>query len=346
MTQALWAPGCDKMGGRMERGAAIYVAGGHSFVGAAILRELERQRYSRIVGGAGRREPDLTDAAQVEEFFARSAPEYVFMVAGKSGGILANQRYPAELMLDNLLATCHVVHSSYRHGATKLLCLASSCSYPKHCPQPMRVGSLWTGPLEPTNQAYATAKLAGIGLCQAYRQQYGVNCIVAIPANVFGPGDDFSAEDSHVIPAMIRKMHEAKRLGSESIELWGTGTARREFLFVDDLADACLFLMDRYDGAEPINVGGGVGISIVELAALIKEVVGYRGSIAFDLSKPDGMPVKVLDSTRLGELGWRSKVPLREALQVTYDYFLMHVADSDPLISVNLSGAGWQYGES
>lgn len=310
----------------MERDAIIYVAGGRTLIGTAIVRELERQGCSHIVGRPGE-EPDLTDAAQVEAFFARTVPEYVFIAAGRSGGILANQRYPAELMLDNLLTTCHVVRNAYRYGAKKLLYLASSCSYPRDCLQPMRVGSLWSGPLEPTNEAYAVAKLAGMKLCQAYRQQYGVNCIAAIPANIFGPGDDFSAEDSHVIPALMRKMHEAKRLGSESIELWGTGVARREFLFIDDLADACLFLMDRYDGAEPINMGGWADISISELAAVMKEVVGYRGSLSFDSSKPDGMPVKMLDSTPLEKLGWRPRVPLHAALRVTYDYFLTRVAE-------------------
>lgn len=305
----------------MEKRAKIYVAGGHTLIGAAILRELERQGYMSIVGRP-EEEPELTDAAQVEAFFARTAPEYVFLVAGKSGGIRANQNHPVELMLDNLLVECHVIHRAYRHGVKKLLYLASSCCYPKHCSQPMRVESLMTGLLEPTNEAYAVAKIAGMKLCQAYRQQYGVNFVVGIPANAFGPGDDFSPEDAHVIPALIRKMHEAKELGLESVEIWGTGTPRREFIFADDLADACIFVMRKYDNAEPINLGEGSDLSIKELAALVKEVVDYPGELRFDTNKPDGMPLKILDSSQLRELGWRPKTSFRSALSATYDWFL------------------------
>jgi GDP-L-fucose synthase len=305
----------------LEKNAKIYVAGGQTLIGCAILRELERQGYENIVGREGQ-EPVLTDAGQVDAFFARTDPDYVFLVAGKSGGIRANQKYPAELMLDNLLVECHVIHSAYRHGVEKLLYLASSCSYPKHCPQPMRVESLLTGPLEPTNEAYAVAKIAGIKLCQAYRQQYGANFIVGIPANVFGPRDDFSPEDSHVIAALIRKMHEAKMASSASVEIWGTGTPRREFIFADDLADACLLVMNKYEGAESINLGGGTDISIGELAGLVKDVVGYTGNLQFDPSRPDGMPLKALDSTQLLSLGWRPATPFREALAITSDAFL------------------------
>lgn len=311
----------------MERQARIYVAGGRTLIGSALLRQLRQQGYMGLIGGAD--EPALTDADQVETFFTETRPEYVFFAGARSGGIAANQRYPAELMLENLLAACHVISSAYRQRVKKLLYLASSCCYPRECPQPMRVESLLTGPLEPTNTAYAVAKLAGITLCHAYRQQYGANCIAVIPANVFGLGDDFSVEDSHVIPALIRKLHEAKALGLSSIELWGTGTPRRDFLFVDDLADACLFIMEHYNGPEPINVGGGVDLSIAELVEYIKEVVGYRGRISFDPSKPDGMPVKVLDSTRLSELGWKSRTSFHEALRVTYGCFMnsdVHVA--------------------
>jgi GDP-L-fucose synthase len=305
----------------MEKQAKVYVAGGETLIGAAILRQLERQGYVNIVGRPGE-EPDLTDATKVDAFFARTAPDYVFLAAGRSGGIGANQKYPAELMLDNLLVECHVIHSAYRHGVKKLLYLASSCCYPKHCPQPMSVESLLTGPLEPTNEAYAVAKIAGIKLCQAYRQQYGVNFIVGIPANVFGPGDDFSLEDSHVIAALIRKMHEAKVLGAESVEIWGTGTPRREFIFADDLADACIFAMREYNDAEPINLGGGTDLSIAELAELVKEVVGYRGKLRFDTSKPDGMPLKALDSNRLMAMGWRPATPFRIALTETLNAYL------------------------
>ena len=304
----------------MDKSDRIYVAGGQSTIGAALLRQLGHQGYSNVIGARGE-EPDLTDAAQVEGFFAKTAPEYVFVAAGKSSGIEGNRKHPAELMLDNLLVECNVIHSAYRHGVKKLLYLASSCCYPKHCPQPMRVESLLTGPLEATNEAYAVAKIAGIKLCQAYRQQYGVPFIVGIPANVFGPGDDFSLEDSHVIPALIRKMHAAKTSGVPSVMMWGTGTPRREFIFADDLADACLFVMQEYDGAEPINLGGGIDLSIAELAELVKEVVGYPGELHFDTSRPDGMPLKALDSSRLIAMGWRPATPFRDALSATCAWF-------------------------
>jgi GDP-L-fucose synthase len=287
----------------------------------AILRKLERQGYTNIVGKPSE-EPDLTDAGAVADFFVRQVPEYVFVAAGKSGGIEVNRKYPAQLMIDNLLVACHVINSAYHYGVKKLLYLASSCSYPKHCPQPMRVESLFTGPLEPTNEAYAIAKIAGIKLCQAYRQEYGANFIVGIPANAFGPGDDFSPDNSHVIPALIRKMHEAKVASSASVEIWGTGTPRREFIFADDLADACLFVMQEYDGAEPINLGGGTDLSIAELAELVKEAVGYLGGLRFDTSRPDGMPVKALDSSRLIAMGWRPATPFSTALAVTLSAFL------------------------
>jgi len=307
----------------LKKQANIYVAGGQSLIGAAILRQLVLQGYKNVTGWPGE-EPDLTDAVQVDAFFARTAPEYVFLAAGKSGGIGANQKYPAELISHNLLVACHVVQSAYRHGAKKLLYLASACSYPRHCPQPMRVESLLTGPLESTNEAYAMAKLAGIKLCQAYRQQYGANFIVGIPANAFGPGDDFSPEDSHVIPALIRKLHEAKALQTPFVELWGSGTPRREFIFADDLADACIFVMREYDEPEPINLGGGVDLSIRELAEIVREVVGYAGELRFDTSRPDGMPRKALDSSELRALGWRPKFDFRSALAATYEWFRLN----------------------
>lgn len=273
------------------------------------------------VGGAGE-EPDLTNAAEVDAFFAEVAPEYVFIAAGRSGGIQANQKYPAELMRDNLLVESHIIHSAYRYGAKKLLYLASSCSYPKNCAQPMRVESLMTGVLEPTNEAYAVAKIAGMVMCQAYRQQYRANFISGIPADAFGPGDDFSLQDSHVIPALIRKMHDAKILGAESVEIWGTGTPRRDFIFAPDLADACVFVMREYDSSRPINISGGTDLSIKELALSIKEVVGYTGELYFDTSKPDGTPLKALDSKELTTMGWKPRTPFWSALSVTYDWFL------------------------
>lgn len=307
----------------MEKSAKIFVGGAQTLIGAAILRQLERQGYANIVGKPGTA-PDLADAVQVEAFFARTAPGYVFLAAGKSGGIRANQKRPAELIRDNLLVEINVIHSAYRHGARKLLYLASSCSYPKHCPQPMQAESLLTGPFEPTNEAYAVAKIAGIKLCQAYRQQYGANFVSGIPADAFGPGDDFSLEDSHVIPALIRKMHAAKVSGAESVEIWGSGTPRREFIFADDLADACIFVMRKYDDAQPINLGGGAEMSIKGLAESIKEVVGYAGELRFDTHKPDGMPLKALDSSRLRKMGWKSGNRFRSALAMTYEWFVEH----------------------
>lgn len=305
----------------MDKHEKIYVAGAETLIGRAILRELERQGYGNVIGSRGE-EPDLTDATQVQALFARTLPEYVFLAAGRSGGIRANQKYPAELLRENLLVACHIMHAAHRCGVKKLLYLASSCSYPKHCPQPMRVTSLLTGPPEPSNEAYALAKLAGITLCRAYRQQHGVNFISGIPANVFGPGDDFNQEDAHVIPALIRKMHDAKTLGAEAVEIWGTGAPRREFLFADDLADACLFVMREYDDPQPINLGRGTDLSIRELAELIKDVVGYRGELRFDPSRPDGMPAKLLDSSQLREMGWEPKISFRSALAATYEWFL------------------------
>lgn len=305
----------------MDKQAKIYVAGTRTLLGLAIRGDLERQGYTNVIDESGK-EPELVDAGQVDDFFARTVPEYVFLAAGKSGGISANQKYPAELIRDNLLVECHVIHSAYRYGVKKLLYLASSCCYPKHCPQPMRVESLMTGPLEPTNEAYAISKIAGIQLCEAYRKQYGVKFLSAITADVFGPGDNFNLEDSHVVAALIRKMHEAKANQNQFVEIWGTGNPRREFVFADDLADACIFVMREYDGPDPINLGGGSDLSIRDLAFLIKEIIGYCGELRFDISKPDGMPVKILDSKKINEMGWKPKTPLRSALSTTFDWFL------------------------
>ena len=305
----------------MKKQSTIYVAGGETLIGAAILRGLRQQGYTNVVGGRDE-EPDLTDGAAVDAFLKRVRPEYVFLAAGKSGGIAANQKYPADLMMDNLLTECHVVHNAFRHGVKKLLFLASSCCYPGQCPQPMREETLLTGPLESTNEAYAVAKIAGIKLCQAYSREYGVEFIPVIPANSFGPGDDFSPEDSHVIAGLIRRMHEAKARGAASVEIWGTGRARREFVFADDAADASIFVMAHYSGSDPVNLGGGSVVSIAELAGLIKEVTGFQGKISYDTSKPDGMPVKTLDSSKLRAWGWQPRVPLRTALEKTYEWFL------------------------
>ncbi len=305
----------------MKQDSIIYVAGADTLIGNAILRKLKQEGYLNIYGGSSEA-PDLCNSVRVDKFFSRFAPEYVFLSAGKSGGIYANQNHPAELIQDNLQVINNVIHSAYLHKVKKLLYTASSCCYPKHCPQPMREEFLFTGPLESTNEAYATAKIAGIKMCQAYNQQYRANFVSVIPANLFGPGDDFSPEDSHVIAALILKMHEAKKLGRKSVEIWGTGSPRREFIYADDLADACIFIMSRYDSPEPINAGGGSDLSIRELATQVKEVVGYSGEFSFDASKPDGMPIKLLDSHKLREMGWRPKSNFLTALSVTYDWFL------------------------
>lgn len=305
----------------MRKDVSIYVAGGQTLIGSALLRQLRQRGHEQLCGLPGE-EPDLTQADAVDAFFAQHRPRYVFLTAGKSGGIAANQKYPAEFIHDNLLVNVHLIHAAQRWGVAKLLYLASSCSYPRQCPQPMKVDYLLTGPLEPTNEAYAVAKLAGIKLCQAYRQQYGAPFIVGIPANAFGPGDDFTPEDSHVIGALIRRMHEAREAGAAEVTIWGSGTARREFIFVDDLADVCLFLMDAYDDPEPINLGVGAEISIRELAERIRRVVGYAGRLEFDSSRPDGMPRKSLDGTELARLGWKPATSLDDALIATYHDFL------------------------
>lgn len=304
----------------MKQHDRIYVAGRDTLIGASLVRLFARQGYGNIVGEG--KEPDFTRADEVEDFFSRTAPEYVFVAAGRSAGIEANRRFPAELMHHNLLVACHVLHSAYRHGVKKLLYLASSCSYPKNCLQPMRVESLISGPLEPTSESYALAKLAGLYLCHAYRRQYGARFVPGIVADMFGPGDDFSLEGSHVVAALIRKMHEAKRSGARRVEIWGTGTPRREFIFVDDLADACIFVMREYEGTETINLGGGTALSIRELAELVKEVVVYEGELFYDTGRPDGMPAKLLDSGPLEKMCWKPKVPIKSALAATYDWFL------------------------
>ncbi len=303
----------------MGKKATIFVAGEDALIGAALRRRLEQTGYGNIVRLP---DEDLTSADIVEAFFAEQKPEYVFMVAGRSGGIKANQTYPADLMLDNLLVECNAIAAAHRQGVKKLLYLASSCSYPRECPQPMKPESLLTGPLEPTNEAYAMAKLTGLKLCEAYRQQHGDRFVTAIAANAFGPGDDFDPEESHVIAALIRRMHEAKTLGRGRVDIWGTGLARRDFIYVDDLADACLLVMNEYESARPVNLGTGKGITVRELADIVKKTVGYEGELHFDVEKPDGMPVKVLDSSWLRAVGWQARVGIKEAVFRTYEWFL------------------------
>lgn len=302
----------------MEKQSCVFVAGGDTLIGGAVLRELKRQGYENVVSEAS----DLTDTQSIESFFTQRQIEYVFLAAGKSGGIGANTKYPATLMLDNLLIEANVIQAAHHHGVKKLLYLASSCVYPKHAPQPLKIGSLFTGKLESTNEAYATAKIAGLVLCQAYRQEHGDKFIVGIPANTFGEGDDFGLDESHVIAALICKMHEAKKNHTPFVEVWGSGKPRREFIYADDLASACVFAMQRYDSVEPINLGGGTDVSIVELAQMIRKVVGYEGELKFDSSKPDGMPLKSLDSSVLLSMGWQARAPFEDALERTYRWFL------------------------
>jgi len=305
----------------MDRSSPVFVAGGETLIGSAVLRALERAGFDRLTGWETG-EVDLTDSAQVDAFFASARPAYVFLAAGRSGGIAANTRCPADLMLDNLTVQTNVIHAAHRHGVEKLLYLASSCCYPRDCPQPMREEYLLTGPLEPTNEAYATAKIAGIKLCRAFRKQHGDRFICAIPANAFGPGDDFSLEDSHVVAALLRRMHEARLAGAPEVEVWGTGKPKRDFIYADDLAEACLLLMEKYDEAEPVNVGSSTGISIAEAAYAAKEVVGYEGTLRFNADRPDGMPIKILDCRKVAALGWRPRRSFSAALKETYEWYL------------------------
>jgi GDP-L-fucose synthase len=311
----------------MNPQSRIFVAGGETLLGAALLRQLAGQGFLNLVG-VGPDEPCLTDALAVEQFFAAGRPDYVFVAGGPSGGIAANQRHPADLMRENLLVAAHCLESAHRHRVTKLCFIASACTYPRLCPQPMREEALQSGPLEPTNEAYATAKLAGIVLCKAYRQQHNAPFVSAIPTNAFGPGDDFRVEEGHVIPALIARFHAAKIAGQDAVTLWGTGTPRREFLYADDIANASVVVMREYDDPGPINLGGGTDVSIAELAGLVAEVVGFRGRILFDTSRPDGMPLKRLEASRLQAMGWRPTTPFRHALELTYDWFCTHLVET------------------
>ena len=301
----------------MEQGSRIYVAGHRGLVGSAIHRRLVQEGYASLVTRTSR-ELDLRDQAAVTELFASEKIEYVFLAAAKVGGILANMTYPAEFIYDNQVIQTNIIHACHRFGVRKLLFVASSCVYPRGAQQPMPESCLLSAPPEPTNEGYAIAKIAGIKMCEAYNRQYGTNFISTAPCNVYGPNDNWDLQSAHVVAALLRKFHEAKTSGTPHVIVWGTGTARREFLHVDDLADACLFLMRSYDRNELINVGGGSDITILELAQLIKEVVGYEGEIRLDPSKPDGTPRKLVDVSKLHGLGWRPKIPLKEGLRQTY----------------------------
>jgi len=303
----------------MDRNARIYVAGTQMLIGAAILRHLKREGYENVFSDPDGDNP-LRDANTVDKFFVEVKPQFVFLAAGKSGGINANQKYPAELMLDNLVIETNVINSAHRHGVEKLLYLASSCSYPRLAAQPISEAALLTGLLEPTNQAYAVAKIAGIELCRAFCQQYGANFIAAVPANAFGPEDDTDIEDAHVIPALMMRMLDARAHDQPTVNIWGTGSPQREFIFAEDLADACEFVMQHYDDSQPINLGSGSSLSIRALAEQIQEIVGYRGELFFDTSKPDGMPLKMLDSSKLLKLGWQQKTSFTDALKATFEW--------------------------
>jgi len=301
--------------------ARVYVAGHRGLVGSAILRALRARGYSSLLTATSR-DLDLRDQAAVRGFYARERPEYVFLAAAKVGGILANDSYPAEFLYDNLMIEANLIHGAYESGVRKLLFLGSTCIYPKLAPQPLKEEYLLTGPLEPTNEWYAVAKIAGIKLGQAYRRQYGCHFISAMPTNLYGPGDNFDLQSSHVLPALIRKFHEARVTEAAEVVVWGSGTPRREFCHVDDCAEACLHLMEVYDDAAIVNIGVGEDVSIAELAALVAKVVGYPGRIAYDRSKPDGTPRKLVDVSRIAALGWRPRIGLEDGIRGTYAWYL------------------------
>lgn len=305
----------------MELNAKVYVAGHKGLVGSAIVRKLEEKGYTNLVYRTSK-ELDLRNRAQVCAFFEEEKPEYVFLAAAKVGGIVANNDFPADFIRDNLLIQTNVIDAAYQYGINKLLFLGSTCIYPKFAPQPMNEDALLTGVLEPTNEPYAIAKIAGIIMCESYNRQYGTNYISVMPTNLYGPNDNFDLETSHVLPALIRKFHEAKMNNDPTVEVWGTGTPRREFLYSDDLADAVIYLMNNYEGNQFVNIGVGKDISIKELAEKVKEVVGFKDDIIFNTTKPDGTPRKLVDVTRLNELGWKASTSLDEGLTKAYSWFL------------------------
>ncbi len=305
----------------IDRNERVYVAGHRGLVGSAIWRELESAGFKNLIGRS-RTELDLQDAAAVKCFYAKEKPTHVFVAAAKVGGILANNNYPAQFLYENLQIQNNLIHGAHEAGVKKLLFLGSSCIYPKLAPQPIKEEHLLTGPLEPTNEWYAIAKIAGIKMCQAYRRQYGCNFISAMPTNMYGPNDNFDLQSSHVLPALIRKFHEAKISNAATVTCWGTGTPLREFLYADDLARACLFLLENYNEEQFINIGFGSDVTIRQLAETVQRVVGFGGKIAWDTTKPDGTPRKLMDSSRLFALGWKPKVELEAGIKLAYDFFL------------------------
>ena len=307
----------------MNRNSKIYVAGHRGLVGSALVRRLEALGYGNLVYRT-RAEMDLEDPRAVREFFEEERPEYVFLAAARVGGIWANDTYPADFIRSNLVIQLNVVDAAWRTGVEKLVFLGSSCIYPKHAPQPIREEYLLSGTLEPTNEPYAVAKIAGIKLCESYNRQYGTRFVSVMPTNLYGPGDNFDLKTSHVLPALVRKFHEAKLAGAPEVVVWGSGQPRREFLHVDDMADACVYVMQHYESSDIINIGCGQDVSIAEAAELVRETVGYEGRIVFDRSYPDGTPRKLLDVSRLNALGWSPSIPLERGLAETYAWFLEH----------------------
>jgi GDP-L-fucose synthase len=326
----------------MDRKANIFVAGHRGLVGSAIVRKLQAQGFANLLTRT-HDELDLTSQHAVDAFFAAEKPDYVFLAAAKVGGILANNEYPAEFIRDNLAIQANIIHAAYKNSVKRLLFLGSSCIYPRLAPQPMKEEHLLTGPLEPTNRPYALAKIAGIEMCWSYNRQYKTQFLAAMPTNLYGPGDNYHPQNSHVIPALLRKFHEAEQVGSASVTVWGTGTPRREFMYSEDMADACVYLMDlpdaqfvpllgqeRNDGLPPlVNIGMGEDLTIAELAGLVKKVTGYAGGIVFDAGKPDGTPRKLLDVSRLKALGWQPSMPLAEGLQLAYQWFVAYEANRE-----------------
>jgi GDP-L-fucose synthase len=307
----------------MDKESKIYIAGHRGLVGSALKRKLESKGYTNLIFRT-HKELDLTNQQAVNEFFEQEKPEYVFLAAAKVGGILANSTYPAKFIYENLMIESNIIHAAYKYGVKKLLFLGSSCIYPKLAPQPLKEEYLLTGPLEETNEAYAIAKIAGIRLCKHYNQQYGTNFISVMPTNLYGPNDNFDLETSHVMPALIRKFHEAKVNNEPEVVVWGTGKPLREFMHVDDMAGACVYLMENYDFSEIgefVNIGVGEDITISELVELIKEIVGFEGKIKYDTSKPDGTPRKLMDVSRLNGLGWKARISLKDGIKETYEFY-------------------------
>lgn len=316
----------------MEKNSKIYVAGHGGMVGSAIVRQLKKMGFTNIIGRT-RKQLDLMNQSETAVFFEEEKPEYVFMAAARVGGIQANNEYMADFLMENLMIQNNVITMSHRYGVKKLLFLASACIYPKDCIQPMQEEALLTGALEPTNEGYALAKIAGLKACSYYNKQYGADYITAMPANAYGPNDNFDEKQSHVIPALIKRFHQAKEEGAHKVVMWGTGRPMREFLYVDDLADACIFLMENYEGEGFLNIGSGEEITMRELAEVIKRVVGYKGEIQYDLTKPDGMLRRVLNSEKIHKLGWKHRVDMEEGLRREYEWFLQNKKENGGRLS-------------